>query len=293
MALRIGRVVSEGAALAFSRNGVVLSALFFLAESLGVLLIISVGTMYVPVDVGTGVTPGSQLAAGGELPALTAAAASMFAGLFTSVLTAPLSIIAIRTFVGGRTDRIPDNYIFDRIGRATFSGVIASFLQVGLMFAVVFGVVFAFFLGLFAIGRLGLSDHLSMAVLLLVGLVVLVGGAVLFLTLLVHFLFVSHEISIRNRGVVDAFRGSWETVRGNRLRLAVLAVVFGGVRGSFSSLAAPPVEGPISMFQLALTPVGMVLSAAIGVLVTAIFARTYRELRPDVSTEFETGGVEE
>lgn len=293
MALRIGRVVSEGISLAISRNGAVLSVLFFLAESLGVLLVVSVGTMYVPVDAGTGVTPGSEIAAGGELPALTAAGASLLAGVFTSVITTPLSIVAIRTFVGGRTDTIPDEYVFDRIGRATFSGIAASFLQAALVFAVVFGTVLALFLGLFAVGDLGVPDHLSLAALLLVVLAVTVGGAVLLVTVMVHFLFLLHEISVRDRGVVGAFRGSWDTVRGNRLRVAGLAVVLGGLRGGISTVAVPPIEGAMSTLRLAVTPVAMALTAIVGVVVTAIFARTYRELRPDVSTAFAADGADD
>jgi len=34
----------------------------------------------------------------------------------------------------------------------------------------------------------------------------------------------------------------------------------------------------------------MALTAVVGVVVTAIFARAYRELRPDVSTEFAPAG---
>ena len=111
MTLRIGRVLSDGISLARSRNGAVLAVLFFLVESLGLLLVLGVGTTYVPVDVGTGVAPGSEVAVGSELPALTAAAASTLAGVFTSILSVPLSIVAIRTFVGGRTESIPDDYL--------------------------------------------------------------------------------------------------------------------------------------------------------------------------------------
>lgn len=290
MALRIGRVVSDGISLAISRNGALLSVLFFLAESLGVLLVVGVGTTYVPVGMGTSLAPGSEVTAGGELPALTAAAASMLAGVFTSVITVPLSIVAVRTFVGGYTDRIPDAYVFDRIGRATFSAIVASFLQAGVIFAVVFGTVIALFLALFGVGRLGLPDHLSLAALLLGVLVVGVVGAVLLVVVMVHFLFVVHEVAVRNRGVVGAFRGSWDTVRGNRLRLTGLAIVLGGLRGGVSAGAAPPVEGSVSILRLAVTPVAMALTAVVGVVVTAIFARAYRELRPDVSTEFEPAG---
>lgn len=290
MTLRIGRVLSDGISLALSRNGAVLSVLFLLVESFGLLLVLGVGTTYVPVDVGTGVAPGSEVAVGSELPALTAAAASMLAGLFTSVLSVPLSIVAIRTFVGSRTETIPDEYLFDRIGRATLSGIVASFLQGAIVFGVTFGAGIVFLLGLFSIGGLGLSGLASAGALLLFGIVVGLVGLVLLFTVTVHFVFLLHEIAVRDRGVVGAFRGSWATVRGNRLRLTGLVVVVGGVRGSVSALATPPVQGSLTTLQTIVTPIGLVLASVIGVVVTAVFARTYRELRPDVSTEFATAG---
>lgn len=287
MTLQIGRVVSDGVSLALSRNGAVLATLFFLAESLGVLLIVGVGTMYVPVDVGTGVATGGDVAAGTDLPNLTAAVASVLAGVFTSVVTTPISIVAIRTFVGGQTDAIPDQYLFDRIGRATLSGVVANFLYAAVLFVVAFGIGVALIAGVFALGRLDpLSGPMAGVALVLFAVVGVLAAVVLLVTLTVHFLFLLHEISVRHRGVVGAFRGSWETARGNRLRLAGLAVVLIAVRASVSSLAAPPVDGSWTSFQLVTAPFAMAAAALVGVVVTAIFARAYRELRPDVSTAF-------
>lgn len=287
MTLEIGRVVSDGISLALSRNGAVLAVVFFLAELLGVLLVMGAGTMYVPVDVGTGVTPGGTIATGTDLPDVMASAASILAGVFTSVVTIPISIVAIRTFVGGQTDEIPDRYIFDRIGRATLSGFLANFLYVGSVFIATFGISVLLIVAVFGIGRLGLlPDRMTDVAMLLFAVVGLLVAVVMVLTVTVHFLFLQHEISVRHRGVVGAFRGSWDTVRGNRLRLAALAIVLIAVRSSVSSLAAPPIRGEWTMFQFVTTPIAMVATPIVGVVVTAIFARAYRELRPEVSTAF-------
>jgi hypothetical protein len=289
MTFQISRVVSDGVSLALSRNGAVLTVLFFIAESLGVLLIAGVGTMYVPVDVGTGIATGGEVAAGSNLPTGTAALASLLAGGFSSVVTTPISIVAIRTFVGGRTNEFPDQYIFDRIGRATVSGIVANFLYAALLFIVTFGMGIVLLVAVFGIGRLdllpGQTGGIALILFAAVGVLIMV---VLLVTVAVHFLFLMHEISVRHRGVVGAFRGSWDTVRGNRVRLAGLAIVLIAVRSGVSSVAAPPVEGGWTAFQLVTTPVAMAVAAVVGVVVTAIFARTYRELRPDVSTEFMT-----
>lgn len=287
MTIQISRVVSDGVSLALSRNGAVLAVLFFLAESLGVLLVVGAGTMYVPVDVGTGIATGGDVAAGSDLPQFTAAIASLLAGGFTSVVTIPISIVAIRTFVGGQTDEIPDRYLFDRIGRATLSGIVANFLYAALLFVVTFGIGIALLVAVFGVGRLDLlPDQIAGIALILFAVVGLLVAVVLLVTVAVHFLFLLHEISVRHRGVIGAFRGSWDTVCGNRLRLAGLAIVLIAVRSGVSSLAAPPIDGGWTAFQLVTTPVAMGVAAVSGVVVTAIFARAYRELRPDVSTEF-------
>ena len=293
MAFQIQRVVSDGVSLALSRNGAVFAVLFFLAESLGVVLVVGVGTTYVPVDVGTGVAAGGDIAAGGDLPQFTAVVASLLAGGFTSVVTTPISIVAIRTFVGGETDGIPDRYLFDRIGRATVSGVVANFLYAALVFVVTFGIGLALVVAVLGVGRLDLLPDAvaGPAMLLLAGIGILLAIALL-VTVAVHFLFLLHEISVRHRGVLGAFRGSWDTVRGSRVRVAALAVLLIAVRSSVSSVAAPPVEASWTTFHLLTTPFAMAFAAIVGVVVTAIFARTYRELRSDLPAEFAVASEE-
>lgn len=287
MALNIQRVVSDGISVAASRNGAVLAGLFFLAESLGLLLFLAAGTMYVPVDLGSGLDPGSNVAVGGELPEVASSIAIILTSLFMSLVTIPISIIAIRTFVGGKTDRIPDAYLFDRIGRATLSGIVASFVYSFFLFAIPFVAALVFILSVVGLGGAGIvPDRLAGIVFILGAIVLLVATIALAVTVWLHFLFLLHEISIRHRGVVGAFKGSWDTVRGNRLKLGALAVVLVVIRFSAGWFGVPPADGNWSMFQLVATPTSLVLSAVVGTFVAAVFARTYRELRPDVSDDF-------
>jgi hypothetical protein len=272
MTLQIGEAVRDGLSLAASRNGAVLAALFFASETLGLLLLLGAGTMYVPVDVGTGLASGSELPAG-ELPAAASAVAMLLTGVFNSIVFVPISIIAIRTFVGGETERFPDAYLFRRIGRATLSGVLASFAQAAILFGAFFGA------ALLSVGVLiALSGPAGIAVAILIGCLALVVFAVAWL----HFLFFLHEIAVRDRGVVDAFRGSWDTVRGNRLELVILG---GGVtitRMVVSQVGAPSPEFQLTVGRLVGSSVWLVVSAVLGVAGVAIVASAYRQLRPDV-----------
>lgn len=287
MALQIRRVVSEGMSVAASRNGAVLALLFFIAESLGILLFLVAGTMYVPVDLGTGLAPGTGITAGGELPQVVSSIAILLTGVFTSVVTIPISIVAIRTFVGGATDGIPDEYLFARIGRATLSGLLAMFLQSGLLFAIPFVAALLILALVFVVGGTSLgSGGLGGLVLLVGALVLIVLAVVVAVVVWVHFLFLLHEISVRHRGVVGAFRGSWDTVRRSRVKLAALGIGLVVIRTTVSWFGTPPVNGEWTTFQLIATPVSLVASAIVGVFVVAILARTYRELRPDVEDTF-------
>ncbi|MFP8954052.1 hypothetical protein ACLI4Z_13960 [Natrialbaceae archaeon A-arb3/5] len=272
MTFRVWDVVSEGVSLAASRNGAVLAGFFIAAETLGLFLFLVAGTMYVPVDVGTGLPSGSEVPTG-ELSEPAMGVATLLTGVFTSVVTIPISLVAIRTFVGGETNGIPDAFIFRRIGWATAAGVVASFAQSALLFAIPFGVL---------IGAIALVFVLSGTPLLIGWLVLLVLGLAAVVVVWLHFLFLLHEIGVRDRGVVGAFRGSWATVRGNRLKLALLAAGLALIRLSAGFGAVPPADGEWTIFELVTMPIWLLLSGIIGVFSAAIFARAYRTLRSDV-----------
>lgn len=287
MTLRIRQVVTDGVSLAASRNGALLAGLFLAAETFGLLLFLGAGTLYVPVDIGTGVAPGTDIAAGGELPEMASSVAIALTSLFTSIITVPLSIVAIRTFVGGKTDSIPDAYVFDRIGRATLSGLVANVLYGFLLVFVSFVAAIGLLLSIGALGSIGLvPDRAAGGAFVLVALgVLLVTVGCLFVVWL-HFLFLLHEIGVRHRGVFGAFKGSWDAVRGNRIGLALLGAVLVTLQFGIGWLAVPPADGQWTPFQAVSTPISLVASAVVGVFVTAIFACAYRDVRPDVSDDF-------
>jgi hypothetical protein len=287
MAFDIQSVVSDGISVAASRNGAVLALFFFLAESLGILLFLVAGTMYVPVDVGTGLGPSPDLAASGDLPQTATSIATMLSGVFTSIVTIPISIVAIRTFVGGERDKIPDAYMFGRIGRATLSGIVANFLYGLLLFTITFGTGVVILLSIIVLNGSNLIPESISGIVFLVGALILVLAAVV-LTVVVwlHFLFLLHEIAVRHRGILGAFKGSWATVRGARLKIGGLALVLVVARVSVGWAGAPPADGNWSVFQIIVTPISLVLSSIVGVFVVAILAQAYRELRPDVPDDF-------
>ncbi|GAB6879057.1 hypothetical protein JCM17823_13310 [Halorubrum gandharaense] len=287
MALHIRQVVSDGISLAVSRNGAILAFLFLAAETAGLLLFFGAGTLYIPIDIGTGLAPGSDIEAGGELPNIASSIAVMLTSLFMSVITIPLSIIAIRTFVGGRTESIPDAYIFDRIGRATLSGLIANLLYGFMLFLVPFAAGIVLLLSIGAIGEIGgIPDQYAGIVFVLVALVGVLATIGLLIVIWLHFLFLLHEISVRHRGVIGAFKGSWAAVRGNRIKLGLFGTVLVTMRFSAGWFGVPPADGQWTLFQFITTPISLVISAIVGVVVTAIFARAYRSLRPDVTDDF-------
>lgn len=275
MKLDVGTALSDGVSLALSRNGRLLMGAFLLAEAFNLLLFLVGGQLYLPVDPGRGLDgSSSQIPVGGELPLAATTVAIFASGLFGALLTTPLSIVAIRTFVDGATDRIADEYLFDRIGRATLSGVVVTLLTMGLFFSL------PFFAG---IGIFGVFVVLEGPTVLIVGLCLAIGVAtvVVIVGCWLHFLFVVHEISVRDAGVLGALRGSWATARRSRLRLFGLAAVLALVRMSASWFGTPSMDGPLAVVELGTMALGLVASAIMGVVFTAVLARAYRQLSPD------------
>lgn len=267
-------VIAEGLSLATTRNGLVLMGAFFLVESVTLLLIFAGSAVYLPLDQAADVlgTP-SDIPVGSDLSLIAEIGATVLAGAFGALLSMPLSIVAIRTFVVGATDRIPDDCLFHRIGRATLSAVVATLLVTTLIFAIIFGgVVLSIF------GAIVLLEGWVILVAIVLGIVLAFVG---YVAVWIHVLFLTHEIAIRDRGVVGAFRGSWATVRGNRLRVFVLAVLVAGVRGGVGWAATPGFEGTFGLLSIPILAVALAITAALGVAGTAVLARAYRQLSTD------------
>lgn len=272
--LDIWDAFSEGLSLATSRNGLLLMGAFFLVESVTLLLVFASTAVYLPLDQAADVLgEPSGIPVGTDLSVIATVGATLLASAFGVLVSMPLSIIAIRTFVVGATDRIPDDCLFHRIGRATLSGILASLLVSVLIIVVVFGGIVLSILGAAALfeGWVGL-------VAIVLGVVVAI---VAYVVIWLHVLFLTHEIAVRDRGVLGAFRGSWATVRGNRVRVFAIALVVTAVRGGVGWAGAPGFEGTAGLLSVPIVALALAVSAAFGVAATAVLARAYRQLSPD------------
>lgn len=264
-ALRLRSVIVEGLGLVATRNGVVLGVAFACAQLFNVALVFGAGTMYLPL----GTVPGGSAVAptpGEELPALISLQATILASTVGAIVTAPISIVGIRTFVGGERDRIPDAYLFYHLGRAT--------LRVYFAGLVVFVVVLTFVwlpilvgLGLLAAGITGTPLLVGVGGALLVGFVAAAIGWV-------SLLFVNHEIAVEDAGVRGALVRSWRRVAGTRIRLFALAVCAAVIQGLVPTLFTP-------LGDLLGQVVSIPIIAAVGVAWMAILARAYRVLHDD------------
>jgi len=286
MTLQLRSVVTDGLRLAFSRNGAVFAAVFLAVETLSLLMVLVAGTTYVPVDLGAGIDPTGGIAAGSQLSGFTGGIATMLVGVFSAVVTVPLSIIAIRTFVAGETDAIPEAALFNDLGRASVRGVVASFCYALLLVLLILGLGVGGFAVMVAAGTANfLSGWLAAVLSIVVGGLLVFAAVAVGIGIWLHFLFLLHEIGVRGQGVVDAFRGSWATVRGNRLRIGGLAFLLVSLRSGVSWSGSPPVDGSWTLLGSVTTGVSLVVAAGMGVVTTAILARAYRDLRADIDAD--------
>jgi hypothetical protein len=265
MSFRFRAVLVNGARIAASRNGLVLIALFAAVQLFSMLLVYSAGQVYVPIGDGLVGTEGAP-EPGEELPVAVGAVATVFTTLLASLLSVPVSIVAIRTFVGGARDRIPDPYVFRRIGRATVSALVADVLVFGL-----YVVAFALpFVPLYLL----VGEVTGLALVGVIALMVLVGLTVT-LFLVVSLLFVTYEIAVRDARALTSLRDSWRLTSGNRLRLFALALLIWAMQ---AGITVPTFVLPGELLPaLAMVP----LTSLTVMIALAIYARAYVDLRGD------------
>jgi len=129
----------------------------------------------------------------------------------------------------------------------------------------------------------GFFGGVVVGALVIIGLVFLVVPGVF---LYVSFFFVRQEIAVEDKNFVEALSGSVRLTKGNRFELFALAVVLFAIGVAVSILAAfvPGISGAI---------LAVVLSAGVGVYVSAAAAAAYRQLRAERRGEgadtFDTG----
>lgn len=291
MSLRLRTAVTDGLRLTFSRNGAVFIGLNGGTQLLSLLLVAVAATQKLPVSTGIGVDPVAEIPISQSLPTAATVLSVGLTTVFSAIVTTPIAIIAIRTFVDGAVERIPEAHFFGDIGQATVRGLTAS-----LLFGIVITV--GFLLSFLVPAALGLGIMFAVEeIAFLPGWIGIIGfvivpvvsfAAMLGTTLVVyiHLMFVLHEISVRNRSVIESLRGSWEIVRGHRLKLGVLSVGLMLIQGTINSISTPsqfanPTVAETlttSPSQLLLLPVGVVVISFMTTLSAAIIARAYAEL---------------
>jgi hypothetical protein len=241
VSLHVRRAVVGGFERVLTRNGALLAAALVAASALQGAFVWAVGTSYVPLGAG-GATPPGAPAPGATPPAVVSGAAALLAGLAGTVLTAPVRVVAVRTLVDDGRDRIPDRLVFRATGWTTLRFVVASLLQLAVLFVlVVVGTVVAAVVVVVALALLPASLRTGLAgawyapaAFAAVTVVGLFPAAFAFLT----FAFVGQELAVRDATVPEAFLRSWRVVARNRLRLAAAVGLPYAFNVGFSLLVA-------------------------------------------------------
>lgn len=271
MTIQVRRAFKDGVPRAFKRNGLYLIGVYLLMALFQGGLVYMVATTVLPLGAISPGSPGGQgPVPGGQPPTMIMLQAIGITAIVGGILTVPVEVVANRTLVSEFTDRIPEEFVFHRMGWATLNVLIGTWLiQI---------VVAVLAVGMFAAVRWGIPSVWDGAMVLLltgtwleriplvvIALMLLIPAAFLQMSLL----FFGQEVSIKDKNLFRAMRGSWALARGNRLRLIVL------IAGPFVfhlpfSFAVP--------FLLGAIPAQVIVGLESGVyyiITVAIMARAY------------------
>lgn len=196
---------------------------------------------------------------GVALPSVDAPIAILAGGaLLSLVVLQYLTIVAIRTFVGGHARSIPSEYYRRNIGIALINTVVG-------------GIVY--------------------------GLLVFVGSIFLFvpgIITYVAFTFVLLYIAVEDENFIAALQDSWALTRGNWLRLfVVLAIAFiaigvvGGVLSVVGQLYVSAVAG-----QAVGTVVSGLITLPLSLLNLGVLAEAFTQLRDDHAGSLQSSGAD-
>lgn len=274
MALQLPDAIRNGFRRARTRNGFVLVVAYLVASLLQFGLVLLVTTTYLPLNPGVSPQPASGAPMpGSQLPALVSAPAALLGAVTGGFLTIPVRVVAIRTFAGRWDDHVPDELVFDRLGRATLTAFAVGFVNFLLLLVVASVCLGGGFLALAAVldqATLAslVSRPLGWALLAGYGIVLLLPAAFV----ATAFAFVAEFVAAGDRGVVGALTGSWRLTRGNRLGVAALVVIPGiaqGLVGALTNYLPSPVVSNAAV---------AVESAVVGIVVLAVMTRAYVQL---------------
>ena len=265
MRVEIGRALREGFGATVSRNGLTFLAFSYVLAVLGRAV-----AGYVPAVLPL---PGGQVGlpgAGSAAPAVDLPLPA-FAVVVVVLLLASVAVMAaaLRTFADD-ADRIALGHVarnYPRMVANLAAGTVVEAVLVGGLWTLALAVAILGILGLSA-GGWGVAGLL----LAVVVFALLVAAALVVLEAL-YFWYVF--VVVEDRGVVDAFRGSWRAVEGNRPALFVLGILVWVVNTVVTAAAlvlAFPLPSPVDFL------VAQAGSALATVFTLATTARTYVQL---------------
>ena len=244
MSLQVGSTITNGLRRVASRNGLLLILAFATVGTAWQVAFNSAVAASLPPEFGGQLAPTVDA----PLPVLAAVTVALF------LVLPVLSVVAIRTFVAGATDRIPRAFVTRRI-----VWVVANLLVGGVVLGVLVG----------------------LGTLLLV-----IPGIVLYVALL----FMAVFIAVEDENFVAAMADSWRLTRGSWLRLLAIVLI---VTVPFTvlitalSVGLALALGPSSA-AAALVTAG--ISMAFSVVILGVLAEAFERLRADRNRAAAPGG---
>jgi len=252
MTLQLGRAISDGVRRVLTPTGGILLAVFLALQILTQASINTAIISFFPA----GPAGEIEAALGMTLPVSGTVAAGLFVGAV--ILSSAYFVVLSRALTRSTEElsSFPSDLYTRRMGRPTLS--------------------------LFVGG-------------LIVGPAIMIGFVLLFLPgifLAVSFLFFTFAVGVEDRGIVGGLKRSWGLSRGNRLKLAVLVILAGGI-GFISGIVG-------TLFDLASAAIVSelivnTLNSILFVLLYGIIAATYLQMQAqdDSPDRVDTSGASE
>ncbi|MBV0925194.1 hypothetical protein KTS45_13395 [Halomicroarcula limicola] len=245
MSLQIGSSLTGGFDRVANRNGVVLTLAYVV---LGIIWQVAFYSAFLTLLQRSGDLPADATQA---LPALDLPlAASASVSVISLLLLQVMSIVAIRTFVGGHSSSIPSEYYTRNIVLALVNTILGGFVYSLLVF----------------VGTL----------------LFVIPGIIAY----VAFLFMMYYVAVKDDNFVAALRNSWTLTRGNWIPLVVILfvifVVLAIVPGILSVLASAVVSAVAGPAIGTLT--AGVVTLPFSLIVLGILSEAFVQLRESEET---------
>ncbi|MFH5801779.1 hypothetical protein [Haladaptatus sp. CMAA 1911] len=246
-------VLRKGVGQLKTRNGLLLVGCYFVIDLLLSGLTSITSSTYLPLQTDSMILPANAaqpVPPATDIPVFVSLAATLLTLGLTTAITTPIQIIAIRIFASDCEDRIPERFVFYRMGWATVHTYLGAWVGICIVVGIIL-VSVALGIGLvFVIGEstLTAATHSFVGV----GLVV-IGGIVLLIPAFILFTgltFIAHEIAIQDRNIFQACLGSWRLASQHLVAFGILSVTFLILPfGIFALLpaVAPPIISDISI----------------------------------------------